>query len=218
MSGISRLLRVSVLAICAVWLIRTPAVHAQFGGTCINQFETGNGTPCFLCCPSQPQDNNIIQGIIDASQGTQSADYRRAYCGGGTCNGGDCGNVDYSVAVEDGTCCFPSGRSCTSQGQCCSGLVCLYNDTCGVCTPLGGACSDPRACCSQECETGTCVTCLSNGQYCAFDSDCCSGFCGDNLQCCLGYGQFCTEDSDCCSGNFCYYNPDTGQSRCYPVA
>ncbi len=183
MPHLYRLMKMIVMTACVLWFLRTPVVHAQYGGECIKQFETTNDTPCFDCCPMQPQITNLVTGIIDASAGVYSSTEGGADCGGGTCNGGSCGTTNYFTAQMDSECCLPSGTSPCSGGTCCPGLQCLSNNSCGVCAASGQYCSDSSDCCSLFCDTGT-HTCQDDecglpGDECDIDGDCCSYACSD---------------------------------------
>lgn len=154
MRRVSNSLRILVLTGCALWLMRTPIIHAQ--GGCIKQFYAENGTPCFDCCPKQPQDINISDGTeIDGSQGIKSLFPRTADCGSGSCNGGACGTTAYYVEANDPSCCLPSGFPC-NQGTCCNGLICLSNNTCGSCIANGQSCQSSSDCCTGNCAGGYC--------------------------------------------------------------
>lgn len=172
MRGLNSVLRVVIFTACALWFMRTSAVHAQFGGDiCVKQFATENGTPSFDCCPKQPQAQAIIIDCEDCTQGLYTADQEYANCGGGTCNGGDCStSTPYFVAAMDANCCLPSGTPC-NQGTCCQGLICLSNNTCGRCVGTGQTCGNDYDCCSQNCTGGKCSKCppgcIQNGNECS---------------------------------------------------
>lgn len=69
-----RLLRLMVLTVGVLWILRMPIVRGQgFTGECIKQFATENGSPCFDCCPQQPEVTNLIYNVIDSSQGIWSS-------------------------------------------------------------------------------------------------------------------------------------------------
>ncbi len=182
MKSLSSLLRVVVFAACTFWLIRAPSVHAQ--GECIKQFYTENGSPCFSCCASTPQVQDLSDGTeVDPSPGFVSLMPGSADCGSGasTCppSGGPCGSTQYFQAVQDSSCCSPSGSPC-DLGRCCSGLMCLSDNTCGTCIGDGGTCGADSDCCSGTC-LGSCVeACLPDYSECFDDYDCCSGVCDDS--------------------------------------
>lgn len=179
MRGVASVLRILTFAaaVYVLWFMRTPVIHAQFGGSCIRQYETEDGSPCFDCCPNNSNVAGIITGVADSSPGFYSESAKYVDCGGGTCNGGDCGTTLYYVAEQDGSCCIPAGDPC-NQGTCCNGLQCLSDNTCG--------------------------TCIGDYQSCSVDSDCCSGFCDPDIhECsfpCIPFGEECSYDGECCSG------------------
>src|SRR5579875_884127 len=162
MENLSSIFRILVLTAGALWLTRIQTIHAQgigpcYGSTCIKQFDTEFGSACYDCCSSQPLANDIIDGVIDASQGLYSPQNNTMDCGNtNACVGVSCGTQTYCTAVLDATCCLPAGTPC-NQGTCCSGLICLSNNTCGACIGGGGACGANSDCCSSVCCNGTCT-------------------------------------------------------------
>src|SRR5579883_3077026 len=132
MENLSSIFRILVLTAGALWLTRIQTIHAQgigpcYGSTCIKQFDTEFGSACYDCCSSQPLANDIIDGVIDASQGLYSPQNNTMDCGNtNACVGVSCGTQTYCTAVLDATCCLPAGTPC-NQGTCCSGLICLSN-------------------------------------------------------------------------------------------
>jgi hypothetical protein len=182
LTGLFRILIFSA-AVWILWYTHIAIVHAQFGGdSCIKEFDTDgpDGSPCPDCCPNQPIVANIIITPADTSPGYQSPVLQSSDCGSPDCTGIGCGNIQYYVAVQDGSCCVVEGDPC-NQGSCCNGLQCLSNNTCG--------------------------TCISDDESCYYDADCCSGFCEpDTHTCgppCTPFGEECSVDEDCCSGA-CY--------------
>jgi hypothetical protein len=97
--------------------------------------------------------------------------------------------------------CMPYDSPCTTDGDCCNGLVCVNHAYC--CVERGvrvGSCFSDSDCCSGHCDTNK-DCCSGSGQACAGDNDCCDGYqClgGLNATCCKSLGSSCTHDSECC--------------------
>jgi hypothetical protein len=89
-------------------------------------------------------------------------------CGGAPCVPDSSGQLRCGAANPDGgVTCQPKGSVCTSNGDCCAGLVC--NLPAGA---TSGTCGTPTT------PTGTdggAPVCAANGQGCTMQSDCCSG-------------------------------------------
>lgn len=183
MKSVSKLLAVAIFAACTWWCVRSvPAVHAQIMSC--NEYDTQDENPCDPCCLGGATEPNVTNGFVNGD-GIESLSTQSLDCGlSGSCQGpnpnGYCGQTEYLQANNDADCCLPSGYPC-NQGYCCGGLVCLSNNTCGLCNQDGDSCASEADCCSGFCnaETGTCGTggCGLTDDYCSVDSDCCSYSC-----------------------------------------
>lgn len=82
-------------------------------------------------------------------------------------------NNAWAQAANNAACCFPTGFSCTSNPQCCNGLICLSNNKCNTCIANFEACGTDSDCCGGNCYNGTCskcpVGCTPVGESC----ECC---------------------------------------------
>ncbi len=212
MKPLIKLSRITVLTACALWLIKpTLIVHAQLQ-PCPKFNIDDSAVVCPDCCTNSPAAQGWTDGTSDGA-GIQTLTTGYVECGSPTtsCNDGTqftgCGTQSYTQAVDDPQdCCLPSGTPC-NQGTCCSGLVCLSNNSCGTCVPNGSYCGSSGDCCGGYCDPyrNTCG-CLGDGNACYNDSECCSGICNSYGTCgsmtCGDPEDSCYEDSDCCS-QFC---------------
>lgn len=157
------LLRIAILAACAIWLMtRTASVHAQLMNC--NKFPTENDTPvCNSCCTNDPLVMNWTDGTAEGA-GIQVLSTQYANCGPprNSCPGGTnytgCGQEPWLQAVDSAGCCLPSGYPC-NRGTCCHGLICLSNNTCATCINAGQKCGTDSDCCSGNCDNGYCSRC-----------------------------------------------------------
>lgn len=88
-----------------------------------------------------------------------------------------------SIAIDLGLRCAPICGSfeadCTSNTDCCSGLVCNSNGSCQLCDPEGVTCEAQNDCCSgTTCSPprgpqGVCWRCRTAGETCTSTVDCC---------------------------------------------
>ncbi len=63
MKALTNLLRLTVLAACATWLMtRTTIVHAQIYEC--PEYEGQNGNPCTSCCRGGTEQQNVYTGFI----------------------------------------------------------------------------------------------------------------------------------------------------------
>ena len=153
--------RVAVLTACAIWFMtQTPGVRAM---GCATYNTQNNEELCPGCCSSFATGNDWTDGTTNGP-GIQNLVTQYANCGSctSTCQGGTncgfCGTQGWYQAVNDPSCCLPSGFAC-NQGTCCSGLVCLSSGSCGACVDQGQACGADSDCCSGNCLSGLCSKC-----------------------------------------------------------
>jgi hypothetical protein len=100
------------------------------------------------------------------------------------------------------TMCLPNGRSCTTNGQCCSGR-CADSTCAEPCFPetvllSNGTCARP---CTSDadcpgCAFGCADYCSNGTPRCTSNTDCLSGTC-------FSIACTCTGDTDCPTGQFC---------------
>ncbi len=182
MRPLRRLFGVTVLSALAWCLTRpVPTVHAWQLGACAD-YDRTTENPCASCCLGGTIVSNVTDDFVNGP-GTEILVSQYMDCGtSGSCIGGNayCQNFSYEQAIDDpADCCLPSGTPC-NQGTCCSGLICLSDNTCGQCIQDGTSCSSNTDCCSGFCnpDTNTCgELCGLTDAYCSVDSDCCSYFC-----------------------------------------
>ena len=169
MRPLINLLRVAILAACAIWLMsRTPIVRAM---NC-DKFTTSTEYICNSCCSSNPAEMSWTNGYSDGA-GIQVLDQMYASCGSPTnsCPNGTqytgcaAGNNPWFQAVNDSACCSPSGFACDA-GACCAGLVCLSGNVCGACRTTGQTCGQTSDCCNGACNGSNCVACPSPNSSC----------------------------------------------------
>src|SRR5579875_2394255 len=160
MKHLKNLSRIAVFATSIIWLMtRASVVYAQLQECYTYNAEEGN--PCDTCCNGGSDEQGVSDGTI-TGPGIQILSSMFEYCGSSaSCPGpnpnGYCGTQSWLQAVDDPVdCCLPSGSPC-NQGTCCSGLICLSNNTCGACIGGGGACGANSDCCSSVCCNGTCT-------------------------------------------------------------
>ncbi len=181
MKPVTRLFAVAVLAASTWWCMKpVPVVQAQ--GQCAN-FDRQYENPCDSCCLGGTDESDVTDGFTNGP-GMETLQSNSLDCGtSGDCIGGNafCRNFGYLQALDDPNCCLTSGTPC-NQGTCCSGLICLLSNTCGVCIQDGSYCSSSADCCSEFCNTdsNTCgYVCGLSDSICSIDSDCCSYACID---------------------------------------
>lgn len=171
---ITPLIRILVLAGCALLLRQTHVVKAQTwtGDQCIKSFDTASGYDCMNCCSKHPFVTETV-GVLDGSRGRENVALNYFDCGGSGCQyANQCPtSVSYYEAYTSATCCGPNGFSCSFDRDCCSGLVCNSSRQCATCVPQHQSCKGGADCCNGICTTGTC--CSAFGESCSTSSDCC---------------------------------------------
>jgi hypothetical protein len=137
---------------------------------CVSQGTKGQG-PCFTCTTQTGCGPNFTKPTCTVTGQSYNCATCRCECPSGqeVC-GGSCAT----------TCCTPNGRTCTTDGDCCSGIC--NSDTCGGCRSDGGSCDFDGECCNGNCVDGTCTstpTCIPDNAdiRCTTNTACCNGNC-----------------------------------------